>query len=313
MNVLIFGAAGFLGVNLVRRVLREAGARITAVDSLDPKFSSTLESLRDVMDRIEFVQSDIRDASRMGDLVRGRDVIFSCAGQSSHALSLRDPLLDASINCLGNLTLLEAVRAAAPQATVVYPSSTTMMGRSAPVDSDSPEMPLDIYSADKGVAEKYYRIYHHVHGLKTVVLRFPNLYGPYGKSSPDFGFVNHFIHTAANNGTIRIFGDGRQIRNILHADDAVEAMWTAARHSALYGKSSIVAGREHRSVLDIAREIVRVFERGRIEHVEWPPERERIEIHDARYVSGSFEELTGWMPALPLRDGLERTRRAMGA
>ena len=80
------------------------------------------------------------------------------------------------------------------------------------VDEEHSERPLEIYSANKGVAEKYYRIYHRVHDLKTVVLRFANLYGPYGKGFPEFGFINYFISLAQAGEEIRIFGDGAEVR-----------------------------------------------------------------------------------------------------
>ena len=116
------------------------------------------------------------------------------------------------MNCLGNLMLLEAVRQYNPSATVVFTSSTTIVGRADrdTVDEDHAERPRDIYSANKGVAEKYYQIYHTVHDLKTVSLRLPNLFGPYGKSDPRFGFVNFFISLARKGQAISVYGDGNQ-------------------------------------------------------------------------------------------------------
>src|SRR6185436_6662376 len=186
--------------------------------------------LSDVWDRIEFVRGSMGDEPLIADAVQGQDVIFNCAAQTSHPLSLQDPLFDAEINCLGNLRLLEAVRLLNRNAVVVYTSSSTVIGKAteAVVDETHGEKPLDIYSANKGVAEKYYRIYNRVHDLKTVVLRFANLYGPYGKGSPDFGFVNYFIDLALRDEEIRIFGSGEQTRNVLYAEDAADALYVAA-------------------------------------------------------------------------------------
>ena len=192
MNILVIGGAGFLGSNLVRRCLAEPGNSVTVLDTLDPMLRTTTRNLREVWDRIKFVRGDMADEPLIADLVQGKDVIFNCAAQTSHPLSLQDPIHDAQINCVGNLKLLEAVRLLNPAAVVVYTSSSTVIGRAVGdvIDESHGEKPLDIYSANKGVAEKYYRIYNRVHDLKTVALRFANLYGPYGKGFAEFGFVN---------------------------------------------------------------------------------------------------------------------------
>src|SRR5205085_12189275 len=144
--------------------------------------------------------------------------------QTSHPLSLQDPVHDAEINCVGNLKLLEAVRLINPAAVVVYTSSSTVIGRAVGdlIDEKHGEKPLDIYSANKGAAEKYYRIYHRVHDLKTIVLRFANLYGPYGKGYAEFGFINYFISLAWAGKAVDLFGSGEQTRNVLYAEDAAE-------------------------------------------------------------------------------------------
>ena len=202
MKVLIIGGAGFLGSNLVRRCLAEYYCEVTVLDSLDPHLHSTTGNLQDVWSKIRFIRGDIRDETVLAEVVQGQDVIFNCAGQTSHPLSMQYPLLDAEINCLGNLKLLEAVRLLNKDAVVVYTSSSTVIGKALYelVDEDHWERPLEIYSANKGVAEKYYRIYHSFHDLKTVVLRFANLFGPYGKAHPEFGFINYFIHLSKPDG-----------------------------------------------------------------------------------------------------------------
>ena len=211
MKILIIGGAGFVGTNLVRFCLRQVGAEITVLDSLEPKLRADKAGLLSVMNAIRFVPGSLLDEPLLAELVAGQEIVFNCAAQSSHPLSIQEPLFDAEINCLGNVKLLEALRQRNRQAVVVYASSSTVIGRAVGVvvDESHGEKPWDIYSANKGVAEKYYRIYHKVHDLKTVVLRFANLYGPYGKPFPEFGFVNYFIHVARAGGAIQVFGEGR--------------------------------------------------------------------------------------------------------
>jgi UDP-glucose 4-epimerase len=313
MNILVIGGAGFLGSNLVRRCLAEPQNKVTVLDTLDPMLRTTTRNLREVWDRIKFVRGDMADEPLIADLVQGKDVIFNCAAQTSHPLSLQDPIHDAQINCVGNLKLLEAVRLLNPAAVVVYTSSSTVIGRAVGdvIDESHGEKPLDIYSANKGVAEKYYRIYNRVHDLKTIALRFANLYGPYGKGFAEFGFVNYFISLAFAGKEITVFGPGTQQRNVLFAEDAAEILYQAAQNPKLYGETYFAAHDEHVSVIDIAKSVIRVFGRGSLSHVEWPEQRKRIEVDDVRISSELLKSLTGWRPRYNFEQGLARTREIM--
>src|SRR3954464_4563821 len=131
MRILIVGGAGFLGAHVVRRCLREPGAEVTVLDSLEPELHATTEHLRPVWDRIRFIRGSMADEPVIADAVQRQDVIINLAGQTSHPRSLQNPLLDASINCLGNLKLLEAVRLVNKDAVVVYASSSTVIGKAA--------------------------------------------------------------------------------------------------------------------------------------------------------------------------------------
>jgi UDP-glucose 4-epimerase len=310
MNILIMGGAGFLGTNLVYRSLNEPGANITVMDSLDPHLYATTKNLMEVWNKIHFVRGDMRDETLLAEIVQGKDLIFNCAAQTSHPLSIQYPLLDADINCIGNLKLLETVRLLNKDAVVVYASSSTVIGKALHevVDEDHWERPLEIYSANKGVAEKYYRIYHSIHDLKTVVLRFANLYGPFGKGYPEFGFINYFIHLARLNQEIKIFGSGEQIRNVMYVDDATEVMWKAAQEPKLFGETYFATGSEHLNVRDIAKTIVTVFQRGSVTHIEWPEERLRMEIEHVKFSSARLQNITGWKPHLDFVSGLQKTK-----
>src|SRR5271157_2717313 len=125
MKILVIGGAGFLGANLVRHCLSEPDVQITVMDSLDPHLHATTENLREVWKRIRFVRGDIRDEALLAEIVQNQDIIFNCAAQTSHPLSIQYPLLDVDINCQGNLKLLEAVRLLNKDAVVVYTSSST--------------------------------------------------------------------------------------------------------------------------------------------------------------------------------------------
>ncbi len=311
-KVLILGGAGFLGAHLVRRCLAEPGVEVTVLDSLDPRFMSSMQSLEEVSDAIRFVRGDIRDEKLLAEMVPGHDVIFNLAAQSSHTLSIQDPLHCAEINVLGSLKLLEAVRLFNPRASVVYASTTTAAGKVfGEADEEHPEKPAGIYSANKGAAEKYYRIYSSLYGLDTVTLRFANLYGPYGKTSPDFGFINYFIGLAVQDQPLKIFGTGNQLRNVLYAEDAAEILLRSAGHEALRGGVFLATGPWHFSVREIAQTVVRVIGKGRVEFTQWPDQRRKIEVEDAVFTSEKLRGLTGWKPEYDLESGLRKTLYVM--
>ena len=310
MRILIIGGAGFLGANLARRCLAEPGVTVTVMDSLDPHLRSTTRSLKEIWNEIEFVRGDMREEHLIAELIQDRDIIFNCAAQTSHPLSIQYPLLDADINCVGNLKLLEAIRLLNDGATVVYTSSSTVVGKALAeiVDESHGEKPLEIYSANKGVAEKYYRIYHTLHDLKTVVLRFANLYGPYGKGYPEFGFINYFISQAWSNEEIKIFGSGGQERNVMYVEDATEILWQAAQNDRLVGEAYFATSDEHLSVREIAERTVKILGRGRVTHTDWPDERRRIEVERAKFSAARLRAITGWAPQYDFNSGLERTK-----
>lgn len=313
MKILIIGGAGFLGSNLVRRCLSETVEELTVMDSLDPHLYSTTSNLTEVWEKIRFVRGDLRDETLLAHIVQRQDVIFNCAAQTSHPLSIQYPLLDAEINCLGNLKLLEAVRLLNKRAVVVYTSSSTVIGKALHevVDEDHWERPLEIYSANKGVAEKYYRIYHTIHDLNTVVLRFANLYGPYGKGYPEFGFINYFIHLAWRNKEIEIFGSGGQTRNVMYVGDAADILWRIAGEKNLAGETYFATGMEHLSVAEIAKKIVSVLGRGKVIHIDWPEERRRIEIEDVKFSSARLQSAVNWKPCWDFESGLRKTKEIL--
>ena len=313
MNILILGGAGFLGSNLVRRCLRERDSKVTVVDSLEPCLKSTVDNLKDVWKFIKFIHGDIRNPSLMKEVVQGQDIIFNCAAQTSHPLSLDNPVFDAEINCLGNLIFLESVKKYNKNALIIYTSSSTVIGKAFGeiVTESHGELPLDIYSANKGVVEKYCYIYNKVYDLSTISLRFANLYGPYGKGYPEFGFMNYFITLAHNNKDITIYGDGKQVRNVMYVEDAADLLFSCIFHKELFGNIYFAVHKEHYSVMEIAQAIVSVFKRGKIVQVDWPEIRQRIEI-DNVIISGAklFYELK-WEPKYSLREGLLRTKEVL--
>ena len=311
MNVLIVGGAGFIGANLARYCLEQPGVAVTVMDSLEPRLEATD---RWIPPGVTFLRDSLLDKKATAAAVVGKDIIFNCAGQSSHSLSQKDPFYDLELNCTASLNLLDAVRDHAPAATLVYLSTSTQVGRAMGevIDEYHPERPRDIYSANKGVSEKYHRIYHLAHGVKTVSVRLANLFGPYGKGSSQFGVLNYFIHLARAGKGITLFEEARgHLRNVLYVEDACAALWAAANTPAAQGDAFFAVHHDHRTLGNIVDAIVRGMGAGSVALIPEPPARRGMEVGDQRISSVRFNALTGWKPRYDLETGIAKTKIIM--
>lgn len=307
MRVLVLGGSGFLGTHLLRYLTQISEIRVTAAD-IRPLKSQAFTS------KVRFLQGDLCDSNFALRCLLNQDVIFQCAAQSSHLYSMQYPYQDLEINGRLSLQILETLRHHNPQASLIYPSSTTVTGKLLEDfgDEHHAERPLDLYSAHKSLAEKYHVIYHHRYGLKTWVLRFANLYGPFGHQEPEYNFMNHFIHCALEQKPIRVFGEGHQKRNVLFVEEAAEILWQASQRQELIGDIFMATSPFHYSVREIAESIADIFGTT-TEHISWPARRERIEIGDATFSSEKIRALTGWVAKIDLRDGLKKTKEILEA
>lgn len=308
-EVLITGGLGFLGSNLARRLV-ELGARVTLVDNFQPGHGANMRNIEGIAADVRVVEKDIRDADAMQREVAGREVIFHIAGQTSHTDSMKDPFPDIDINCRGNMVFLESVRLHNPGARVVYASTRAIYGAPVrvPADEETRPNPTDIYGADKFAGEQYHNIYHRAHGIPVVVLRCSNSYGPRAQiAHPKFGILNWFVGLILRGETIRVFGDGAQLRDYTYVDDTVEAFLAAGALPGIVGRTFNVGAPVQIKFIDMVKTLIDVAGRGAFELVPWPADYKAIEVGDfACDISRARAEL-GWEPKTSFNDGLKKT------
>jgi UDP-glucose 4-epimerase len=309
-KILITGGLGFVGSNLAHRCL-ELGAEVTIYDNLDPHSGGNPYNIRDIRTGVNVCYHDILDYDRLVERVVDKEIVFNCAASTSHPFSMREPWLDMDANSRGVINLLEALRRFNPEAKFIHVGTTTQFGRLLyqPADENHPEFPMDIYSANKSVSEKYVLIYAHAYRMRTTVIRLSNVYGPRASiHSPEFTFNNYFIGLALQDKDITVFGEGRQLRNALYVNDGVEALVRAARSEEAVGQTFLAAHDTHWSVAQIAEATVKHMGAGRVKYVPWPHAREAVEIGDAVLSNAKIRRILGWSPQWDLPSGLAKTR-----
>jgi UDP-glucose 4-epimerase len=314
-KILITGGLGFIGSNLARRCL-ELNAKVTIYDNLDTHSGGNLYNVHDIRNEVKLSFHDILDFDRLVENVVDKDLVLNCAASTSHPFSMREPWLDMDVNSRGVVNLLEALRRFNAAAKFIHLGTTTQLGRliHLPADEGHPEFPMDIYSANKSVSEKYVLIYSHAYGMRTSVVRLSNIYGPRASiHSPEFTFNNYFVGLALRDKDITVFGEGNQLRNALYVDDAVEALIMAAQSEQVIGETFFAAHDAHWSVAQIAEATVEYIGRGRVKHVPWPKDRKSVEIGDAVISNAKIRQTLGWSPKHDLKGGLLKTREYFDA
>ena len=308
-RVLITGGIGFIGSNLARRLV-EHGARVTLADSLIPQYGGNLRNIVDIRDRVTVNVCDVRDRFAFEYLVREQDYLFNLAGQTSHLDSMTDPQTDLDINATAQLSILEACRRVNPGIRLVFASTRQLYGRPdyLPVDEKHPIRPVDVNGINKLAGEGYHLLYSNVYGIRASVLRLTNTYGP-GMRVKDARqtFLGIWIRQLLEGLPIKVFGDGKQLRDFNYVDDCVDALLLAASDDTAIGKVYNLGSSEVVSLNDLAALMTGLVPGSRFETVPFPPERKAIDIGDYYSNIALIQRELGWSPTVGLRTGLART------
>jgi len=328
-KILITGGCGFIGANYTDRLLAR-GERVVVFDNLSRRGSEkNAEWLREKYGaRFELIRADIRDARAIADAAREADAIFHFAAQVAVTTSVADPRTDFEINALGTFNALEAARLSGHNPIFLFASTNKVYGGMDDVivvekptryayrdliGGVSEQQPLDFhspYGCSKGAADQYVRDYHRIYGVRTVVFRQSAIYGYRQFGVEDQGWLAWFIIAAVLGKPITIYGDGKQVRDMLFIDDLMDAYDAAlARIDHIAGHVYNIGGGPNNTI-SVWAEFGPLLEKllGRkipVQYDAWRPGDQRVCVYD---ISKAKQEL-GWEPRIGVPEGVERLYR----
>jgi CDP-paratose 2-epimerase len=330
-GILITGGAGFIGSNLADRLLGE-GRSVLLFDNLSRAgVRRNLEWLLEKHPRrLQVIVADVRDAGAVRTAVRRSSAVFHFAAQVAVTTSLSDPLEDFQVNAGGTLNVLEALRGVDSPPPLVFTSTNKVYGglddltliesatryRPSGNGFDSggidERRPLDFrsaYGCSKGAADQYVVDYSRTFGLRTVVLRMSCIYGPHQCGTEDQGWVSHVIGSFVEGRPFTVYGNGKQVRDLLYVDDLLEGLLLSLENAdRLAGHSFNVGGGPGNTVSLI--ELLELMASLSGNHPElrfapWRPGDQKYYVSD----TAKFSAATGWRARVDVRSGVERVYR----
>jgi CDP-paratose 2-epimerase len=324
---LITGGAGFIGSNYVHRLVQR-GEKVTIYDNFSRGGAQrNLEWLSNSFGQGAFdvIVGDVRDATRIAEASRQADVIVHLAGQVAVTTSVVDPRDDFESNAIGTFNTLEAARLSGRNPIFLYSSTNKVYGGMEDVElleettrwrykdlvHGCPEtQPLDFhspYGCSKGTGDQYVRDYARIYGLPTVVLRQSCIYGPRQFGIEDQGWVAWFIIAAVTGRPITIYGDGKQVRDILNVEDLLNAYDAAIEKIDIASGEVYNMGGGPENVMSIWAEFGPILERLLGDTIEvargdWRPGDQKVFYADIR----KAEHELGWKPKIGVEEGIHR-------
>ena len=237
-NIVITGGLGFLGSNLAHSLVN-IGAKVTIIDNLNPLYGGNFYNIREIKDKVTIIINDIRNKEVISPFLKEAELIFHLAAQVSYIDSLNMPFEDLDLNAGSTLMILELLRKFNPTCKVIFSSSRMVLGKvtTNKMTEETFTNPLSLYGIHKLTSEKYLQMYFKDFGIPFVILRITNPYGLRQQVKHNkYSLVGWFIRQAMSGQTIKIFGEGKQLRDYIFSEDLTEGLLKCATANNAIGE-----------------------------------------------------------------------------
>jgi UDP-glucose 4-epimerase len=295
-KVLVTGGAGFIGSNLVRRLVEE-GNSVTVLDNYMSGYHSNIESFPNV----RIIEGDVRDKSSVELAMQGAEIVFHLAASVGNKRSIDNPITDAEINVLGTLQVLEAARKEGVRK-IVTSSSAGIFGelKTMPIKEDHPIEPDSPYGCTKLCEEKLCLSYAKLYDIEAVCLRYFNVYGPNQRFDAYGNVIPIFVFRMLRNEPLQIFGDGEQTRDFINVNDVVQANIKAAESTGVSGAFNIASGTRV-TINHLVEMITKGYGNTKIEHGSERPGDVRHSLADISLA----QQKINFIPTVDLEIGIQ--------
>ena len=296
MRVLVTGGSGFIGSNIVRRLL-ELEHEAVVLDDLSSGFAENL------VPGVPFFEADVRDAGAVAAALEDCEVVLHLAASVGNARSIDDPVKDSQINVIGTLNVLESARRQGLRR-IVFSSSAGIFGelKTLPIDEDHPQDPDSPYGASKLAAEKMCLVYNKLYGMHNVCLRYFNVYGVNQRYDAYGNVIPIFADRILRGVPMTIFGDGEQTRDFVNARDVAAANIAAATAGDDVDGPFNVGSGTRVTINDLAALMQRAA--GREVGLEYAPPR-KGDVRDSLAATAAAQAAFGFAPGVGLDEGLQ--------
>ena len=316
MNWVITGGCGFIGISLIKKLIKEDGHNIRILDNLTTGtrddlseacvFSETLKNNISIFNNIELIVGDILDEDLAIKVTKNADVIIHLAANTGVGPSVKNPRADCMANVIGTFNYLEAARINSIQRFVFASSGAPAGEVDPPIHEELPPHPVSPYGASKLAGEGYCSAYYKTFNIQTVMLRFGNVYGP--GSLHKSSIVAKFIKQALNKETLEIYGDGAQTRDFIYIDDLINALRLAVTTDNIGGEAFQIASNQETTVGEITEKMIEILNQNGINDINVINGETRLGDVKRNYSDTSkAKNRLGWQPKMSQEEGLKIT------
>ena len=331
MKILVTGGAGFVGSNIVNHFIKQ-GHKVIAFDNLSRPGGGASRNVGGLLaqyggnNQFEFIYGDVRDWGQVIEVMRGCEIVFHTAAQTAMTTSLINPTEDFEVNALGTLNILEAARILNNQPIIFYLSTNKVYGDLTKkeiklIEQESrwefgketfngigEDYPLDYegpYGCSKGIGDSYCLDYARTFGLKTVVFRMSGMYGVSQYPTEDQGWVGWFLRQSIEHKPITIYGDGKQVRDILYISDLLRAFDMVLECKGdIYGQPfNLGGGRDNSiSILELLSFLTKELSicPSSTQYADWRRADQKVYISNIKKATDTF----GWKPVVSKEEGI---------